>query len=135
MEPVLFDTTVWIDYLNGVVNPQTELLHHYIDHNEPTFVCPTVVQEVRQGIRSDTQFEEVRESLLGFPCLTLPSLQAALNAAELYRDLRKKGVTIRRANDCLIASYALYYDMAVCHNDHDFTLIANYAMLKIRIEL
>ncbi len=77
MEPVLFDTTVWVDYLNGVITPQTELLHQYIEHNEPVLVNPTVVQEVLQGIRSDAQFRQVRESLLGFPCLTLSGCGSA----------------------------------------------------------
>ncbi|MCY7351553.1 MAG: PIN domain-containing protein [Cytophagaceae bacterium] len=135
MEPVLFDTTVWIDYLKGVVRPQTDLLNQYITHDEPVFVCPTVVQEILQGIRSDEQFQQVRQSLLGFPCLLIPGLDAALAAAELYRDLRKKGITIRKANDCLIAAYALHFDMAVCHNDSDFSMLALHIGLKEKLYL
>ncbi|TAG59706.1 MAG: hypothetical protein EAZ26_14390 [Runella slithyformis] len=56
---------------------------------------------------------------------------AAINAAQLYRGLRKKGVTIRKPNDCLIAYYALHFNIELCHNDVDFDLIAAHNNLKI----
>lgn len=130
MEPVLFDTTVWIDYLNGVSSAQTDLLDRYIADNEPVLVCPTIVQEVLQGIRNQRQFEETRESLMGFPCLNLPGLEAALQAAGLYRALRQQGVTVRKANDCLIAAYALHFEVPICHNDRDFTRLVQHTNLR-----
>jgi predicted nucleic acid-binding protein len=51
-------------------------------------------------------------------------------AADLYRDLRKRGATIQKANDCLIAHYALLADMTLLHTDSDFDLIANHTELK-----
>ncbi|HRI59986.1 MAG TPA: PIN domain nuclease [Saprospiraceae bacterium] len=131
MNPVLFDTSVWIDYLRGVVNPQTELLADYIFNDYPVLICPTIVQEVLQGIDDEQQFVRVKQSLLGFAILTLAPLDAALKAADLYRDLRKKAITIRRSNDCLIAIHALHFDVKICHNDRDFDLIAAGTSLKV----
>lgn len=37
--------------------------------------------------------------------------EAAMQAAEMYRYLRKRDVTIRRPNDCLIACFALNFDV------------------------
>lgn len=130
MEPILFDTTVWIDYLNGVISSQTNLLDRYISENEPVVVCPPVVQEVLQGIRDERQFSQTRESLIGFPCLMVPGLEAALQAADLYRALRQKGITIRKANDCLIAAYALYFEVPICHNDRDFAALVQHTNLR-----
>lgn len=56
---------------------------------------------------------------------------AAIEAANLYRELRKKGVTIRKPNDCLIAVYALHFNVELCHNDSDFDFIAAHSALKI----
>jgi len=64
-------------------------------------------------------------------CFTLPPVDAALGAADWYRDLRKKSITIRKANDCLIAFYALHFDVALCHQDRDFDLIAGQTSLRI----
>jgi predicted nucleic acid-binding protein len=52
-------------------------------------------------------------------------------AINLYRYLRKKGITIRKSVDCLIASYAILGDMYILHNDSDFTQIARESKLKI----
>ena len=53
------------------------------------------------------------------------------HAVDLYRHLRKKGITIRKSIDCLIASYAIITDMYLLHNDKDFTQIASESKLKI----
>jgi predicted nucleic acid-binding protein len=51
-------------------------------------------------------------------------------AINLYRHLRKRGITIRKSVDCLIASYAILEDMYILHNDSDFTQIARESKLK-----
>lgn len=129
---ILFDTSVWVDYWQLRDTQQVRTLIHALNHGE-AFLSPTVVQEVLQGIRDDAQFVEVRERLLLLPCLHLPVVEAAVKAAELYRFLRKKGATIRKPNDCLIACYAIQHGVEVCHNDQDFDLIATHTALKITL--
>jgi len=129
---VLFDTSVWVDYWQLRDTPQVQKLIHALNHGEAC-TTPTVVQEVLQGIRDDRQCLNVQERLLLLPCLHLPVLDAAVRAAELYRFLRKKGVTIRKPNDCLIATYAIEHSVELCHNDQDFDLIALHTALKISL--
>jgi predicted nucleic acid-binding protein len=62
--------------------------------------------------------------------LVMNPIEAALDAANLYRSLRQKGVTIRKANDCLIAAYAIHFSIEICHNDVDFDQIAQHSSLK-----
>jgi len=131
MKGGLFDTSVWVDFFRGVVNPYTDLLAEYISNDYPVLTCPTIIQEVLQGITNDKQFSRTKQSLIGFQLLELPSLDASLLAVDLYRSLRKKAITIRRSNDCLIAAYALHFDVEVCHSDRDFDLIALGAPLKV----
>lgn len=63
--------------------------------------------------------------------LLLDPVEAAIEAASLFRFLRKKGVTIRKPNDCLIAHYAIFYDVPILHSDVDFDQIARHTALRI----
>jgi predicted nucleic acid-binding protein len=129
---ILFDSSVWIAYANGISNPQTQQLKYLLSKQKDVFVNATIVQEVLQGLRDDKQYSIWYGVMsLSTVVLTLPHFEAAINAAQLYRQLRKKGVTIRKPNDCLIAAYAIHYDVELCHNDRDFDLIAAHTALKI----
>ncbi|MBC7892224.1 MAG: PIN domain-containing protein [Sphingobacteriaceae bacterium] len=127
---ILFDPSVWVDYWNRLDTPQVQKLVNALDSGE-ALVCPTIIQEVLQGIRDDRPFTTVQERLVLLPCLHLPPIEAAVAAANLYRMVRKKGVTIRKPNDCLIAYYAIQHGVEICHHDRDFDLIAQHSRLKI----
>jgi predicted nucleic acid-binding protein len=129
-EPLIFDTSVWIDFLRGKRNPQSDLLTSYVEQEDEVLLIPTILQEVLQGIREDTQYRQIKDIFSYFTVLQLPPVQAAIGAAELYRGLRKKGVTIRKSNDCLIAFYAIELSISLVHLDGDFELISKHSKLK-----
>ena len=120
---VLFDTSVWIDFFRGIENSQVELLSQLLENNQQVYVCPVILQEVLQGIRSERQYKDVKESMLSLEMLVLDSVQAAIGAADIYRKLRKKGISIRKSNDCLIAFYAQRFSLTIIHKDRDFDKI------------
>jgi len=122
-DPLLVDTSVWINFFNGIESTEVSTLTSYIENDDPIFLCPTIIQEVLQGIKNDRQFREVKDYLLAFNLLNDDGVEMAVSAAKLYRTLRKKGVTIRKSNDCLIAQYAIKYSLEVLHQDRDFDLI------------
>ena len=128
---ILFDTSVWIDYLNARPTPNAQKLDEYFKNNYRVFIVPTIIQEVLQGISNQKCFDKVQEILINQNILLMKSVEAAIKAAQLYSSLRKKGVTIRKPNDCLIASYAIHFNVEICHNDSDFDLIAQNSSLKI----
>ncbi len=129
-EPLIFDTSVWIDFLRNKGNPPSDLLTAYIEKNDQVLLTPTILQEVLQGIRDDTQYQHIKEILSYFTTLQHPPVQAAVGSADLYRSLRKKGLTIRKSNDCLIAFYAIEFSTALVHSDNDFDLISKHTKLK-----
>ena len=90
-----------------------------------------IVQEVLQGVKSDSQYRDIKSHFYTLPSLPEPTFETYTTAAQLYRSLRKKGVTIRKANDCLIACYAIHFSLELCHNDSDFDLISENSSLKI----
>jgi len=129
-EPLIFDTSVWINFLGDKRHPASELLADYIERNDQVLLTPTILQEILQGIRSDVQYNHVKSILSYFTTLQIPPIQAAIGAAELYRSLRKKGRTIRKSNDCLIAYYAIELSVTLVHSANDFNLISSHSGLK-----
>lgn len=125
-EGKLFDTSVWIDFFNGRNSRETRLLTRYLEEDLPVYICPVILQEVLQGIANDDHFFSIKESFLALGMLTEEPTEAAIGAAEIYRTLRKKGTTIRKSNDCLIAWYALKNSLDIVHNDRDFDLILKH---------
>lgn len=131
-EPLIFDTSVWIDFLRNKRNPAAELLAAYIERNDPVLLVPTILQEILQGIREDAQYNYIRDILSYFTVLQISPVEAAIGAADLYRMLRKKGLTIRKSNDCLIAWYAIASSTTLVHSDNDFDIISGHSKLRTR---
>ena len=127
---LIFDTTVWIDFLRNKMNAEATLLTDYISNNEPVLLIPAIIQEILQGIRDDSQYDKMKDILSYFPVLPIPPVEAAIGAADLYRFLRKKGVTIKKSNDCLIAYYAIHFSIPLVHLDSDFEIISTHSRLK-----
>lgn len=123
MEPIIVDTSVWIDFFQGRNTVQVKTLTEYIENDYPIYLCPTIIQEILQGIVYDQKFNKIKDYILAFNILNDDAIQLAISAAGLYRTLRKKGITIRKSNDCLIAQYALNYSLKILHNDRDFDMI------------
>jgi predicted nucleic acid-binding protein len=128
-DPLIFDTSVWVDFLRNKSNSASDLLTSYIEKNDQVLLTPTILQEVLQGIRNDAQYQHIQEILSYFTTLQQPPIRAAVGAAELYRSLRKKGLTIRKSNDCLIAFYAIEFSTPLVHSDSDFDLISKHTKL------
>lgn len=130
MSRIIADSSVWIDFLNDRNTWQVELFDTYLN-NSDVCLCPPVVQEVLQGLRSNESYLETKELMFSLEIIISESLYLAVEAADLYRSLRKKGVTIRKPNDCIIAWYAINNKVKLLHNDSDFDLIAEHTELKV----
>lgn len=131
MGPIIVDTSVWIDGLRGIRTKQVAVVTDYITADRRIHIIPTILQEVLQGVQDDNRYGGVKAGMLAHTMLMLDPIEAAIEAAQLYRSLRKKGVTIRKPNDCLIAHYAIFYGIPVLHNNADFDQIARFTALRI----
>jgi predicted nucleic acid-binding protein len=123
---ILVDTSVWIELLN---RPGTARLS---DEQLMSFAtCGPVVQEVLQGLRQVAWAVRFREDFLALTILSDPlSVNTFLAAADLYREGRRKGYTIRSSTDCLIAAIAIENSIPVWHKDRDFDTIAHFTSLQ-----
>jgi len=127
---VLVDTTVWIDFFAARPSGHVVLLENLIINREDICVCGIVLTEVLQGIRKDSEFKKTRDLFNKLLFLPMP-YHVYLKAAEIYRGLRRKGLTIRKSVDCMIASVAIENDIPLLHNDKDFKAIEEHCDLKV----
>jgi predicted nucleic acid-binding protein len=127
---ILPDTSWWIDLLRSAAHLDEAR------RNLRQFVtCGPVLQEVLQGWREDSETADLREALLNVPAVADPMpLEIFLQAAEIYREGRRRGYAIRSTTDCLIAAIAIEHGATVWHKDRDFTVIARYTPLRVRSE-
>jgi predicted nucleic acid-binding protein len=130
---IIIDSSVWIDFFNNFQSKEADELQNLIENNNVNniYICPTIYMEVLHGIKDDNIFCAVKETLMNFSILDNDIMEITNNAINIYRYLRKKGITIRKQNDCLIASYALLNNIKIFHKDTDYELIAKETKLKI----
>lgn len=126
----IVDTTVWIDYFQGVATLQTEWLAREVDRNRLGLADLTLC-EVLQGIRDEAQFRGIRRDLLRFEVYQAGGEQLAVAAAENYRFLRARGITIRKTIDCLIATLCLTKGYSLLHKHRDFDPFETYLGLQV----
>jgi predicted nucleic acid-binding protein len=129
---VLIDTTVWIDFFAGRQLPHAAILERLIKDREDICICGIILTEVLQGIRGKSEFRKTKELFKAMIFLPMP-YSVFLGAAEIYRTLRRKGITIRNSVDCMIASVAIENDMMLLHNDRDFEPIEKHLRLKVLV--
>jgi predicted nucleic acid-binding protein len=126
---VLIDTTVWIDFFAARSSGHVVALENLIINREDICICGIVLTEVLQGIRKDSEFKKTRDLFNNLLFLPMP-YPVFFKAAEIYRGLRRRGITIRKSVDCMIASVAIENDIPLLHNDKDFEAIEKHCGLK-----
>lgn len=126
---VLVDTTVWVDFFSGLSYPHVKTLENFITDREDICICGIILTEVLQGIRKDSEFRRTRDLFANLIFLPM-QYSSFLRSAEIYRGLRRKGITIRKSMDCMIASIAIENEIPLLHNDEDFLPIEKSFGLK-----
>ena len=127
---LLVDTSVWIDFFRGWSVSHVAALEQALQAGDDVCICGLILTEVLQGIKSDVDYRKTAtyfKSLVFLP-MSYPTF---LRAAEIYRALRRHGVTVRRPIGCLIAATAIEHDVFLLHNDPDFDPIEKYAGLRV----
>lgn len=127
---VMIDTSVWIDYLSGKDSSKTNQLN-YLLKNELICIGDIILLEVLQGIRFDKEFERVNKLFQNLITFNVLNTEIAYKAAQNYRYLRAKGITIRKSVDCIIATYCIENDIILLHNDKDFIPFSDNFKLKV----
>ncbi len=128
---IVADTSVWIDYFNGILAPHTDQLDEVLG-TEMVIIGDIIITELLQGFKNDRNFEQAKEVIESLEYREFVGKQNAIKAADNYRYLRKKGVTVRKTIDVIIATYCIENDIELIHNDKDFDPFEEFLGLKIR---
>ncbi|RJQ76326.1 MAG: PIN domain nuclease [Desulfobacteraceae bacterium] len=126
---VLVDSSVWIDYFNGAATRQTEILDQMLQQI-PLITGDLILVEVLQGFRDDNDFKKAQEIMGILPCREMCGHDIAIQSAENYRKLRKKGITVRKTIDVIIGTFCIAEKIPLLHTDKDFDPMVEYLGLK-----
>jgi predicted nucleic acid-binding protein len=122
---MLVDSSVWIDFLRGGHARETQFLKDCLDRGDPIWLAPPILQEVLQGADSAARFDKWERVVGELPMVQDNDIRMLTReAAKLYARCRWRAFTPRSANDCLIAVYALRFELPLLHRDRDFEHIA-----------
>jgi predicted nucleic acid-binding protein len=128
---IVVDTTVWIDLLEQRGTTFDFHVQRLVEEGASVALTDIIYCEVLQGIREDKTYRRTRAILRSFPILRVRGLRTFDRAAAIYRECRKKGLTIRSTVDCLIAATCLEADAELYQNDRDFDAIAKVSGVKL----
>jgi len=126
---ILVDSSVWIQYLNGVMNPQTDYLDGILGV-EPVGIGDLILLEVLQGFRSDLGYEKAKSLLTDLTVFEMLGQEQAIRVADNNRYLRKMGITDRKTIDTIIATYCISRGIPLLFSDRDFEPFVKHLNLQ-----
>jgi len=127
---VIVDSSVWIDAFNGQITPQTRWLQVGLTQGG-VGLTSLILCEVLRGFRSDREFLQTKKHLLTLPVLEGTQAVLAVKAAENFRVLQRRGITVRKTVDCLIATLCIEEGHELLHRDNDFLGFENFLGLQV----
>ena len=127
---ILVDSSVWIDYFNGLATRQTDRLDELLG-SDLLLTGDIILAEVLQGFRDDRDFRRAKRALDGLEFRAMLGRDIALKSAANYRALRAQGVTVRKTIDCWIATFCLRQDHTLLHRDRDFDPFERFLGLSV----
>lgn len=129
---IFVDTSAWIEFLRNTGSPVCTLVDELLVSE--IAICDAVRMEVLAGARDESHLVQLRRLLAR--ATTLPTGPTDYDdAAALYRRCRRRGETVRKLIDCLIASTAIRAGVPVLHRDADFDVLARHTELQVYLAM
>jgi predicted nucleic acid-binding protein len=116
---IVVDSSVWIDFFNGVSTPEVERLDGLLGEM-PLAIGDLILVEVLQGFRHRRDVAKARQLFQSLTLLPMLEGRNAWVAAENYRRLRSKGITVRKTIDGIIATACIEANLPLLFSDRDF---------------
>ena len=122
---ILVDSGVWIDYFTGIDNKQTDTLNVTLGVRSVA-AGDLILTEVLQGFRHDRDYRTAKALFDNVTIFDMLGRDMAIRSAENFRALRKKGITIRKTADVIIASFCIKQKLPLLFSDKDFKPFVKY---------
>ena len=122
---ILVDSSVWIDYFNGAANTQTDQLDQLLG-KEPVAAGDLILTEVLQGFRHDREYQIAKTLFADVETIDMLGRDIAIKSADNFRALRKRGITVRKTADVIIATFCIERGLPLLFSDKDFKPFVNH---------
>ncbi len=126
---VLVDSSVWVDYFNGRTTRETNRLDTLLGV-EPVAIGDLILVEVLQGFRNDRDYLVAKGLLTNLTIYEMLDAARAVEVADNYRMLRKKGITVRKTADVIIATFCLARNLPLLFSDRNFEPFVKHLGLR-----
>ncbi len=126
---IFVDTSVWVDYFNGTPTSEADKLDSLLGI-EPVATGDLILAEVLQGFRNDKDYKTAKNLLASLTVFNMLNTSIAIKSADNFRLLRKKGVTVRKTIDSIIATFCIEYSLPLLHSNKDFQPFHKHLRLK-----
>lgn len=122
---IVVDSSVWISHLRG---EQTDAVRRLRSIGRPReiIVGDLILLEVLQGARDEAHAARIERDLRQFTIAPMLDDRIAVRAAANYRELRRRGLTVRKTVDVIIGTFCLEGGHALLHDDRDFDSFATH---------
>ena len=120
---------MWIDYFRGR-SPRKPRNSASRLGEEPLAIGDWILTEVLQGFDNEQDFNDARKMLTSLIVVKVGGKEIAIQAAKNFRALRRRGVTVRKTIDTLIATRCIESGYDLLHNDRDFDPFAEHLRLR-----
>jgi predicted nucleic acid-binding protein len=127
---VIVDSSVWINAFRSSITPQTSWLIAAMSEKQ-IGLTSLILCEVLRGVRFDWQFRETEQKLLSLVVFERTSAALAVAAAQNFRTLQRRGITVRKTVDCLIATFCIEEGHELLHQDSDFDGFEEHLGLRV----
>lgn len=127
---IFVDTSVWVDYLNGVTTLEGDRLHDTLGV-EPVAIGDLVLTEILQGFETEKDFETARKLVMALTVFNMGGSDIAVQAATHMRRLREKGVTALRTVDAVIATFCIENKIPLLHSHEGFKPYQEHLGLRV----
>jgi predicted nucleic acid-binding protein len=118
-----------VDYLRGVDSRQARILDAALD-KQRVIVPDLILLEVLRGVSSPKAAAWVESVMDDLEIICVGGRKMAIAAAQNYRNLRSKGLTIRGSIDLLIGTWCIENNVPLLHNDRDFSMMEQHLGLE-----
>lgn len=125
---IIADTSVWIDYLNGVMSPFTDELDNNLLEGK-VVLGDLILLEILQGIKSDKDYRTTQKLLSQLDQYEMLGNKMTIQCADNYRTLRKRGITIHKTADVIIATFCIENKIPLLFTDRDFKPLVEHCGL------
>ena len=126
---ILVDSSVWIDSFSGNGSPETDFWDGVLGVRAVA-IGDLILTEVLQGFRHDNDYKTAKRLLEELTIFELLGIKMAIKSADNFRKLRKKGLTIRKTADVIIASFCIEHELPLLFSDKDFKPFVEYLGLR-----